>query len=140
MRPSRVPELHVRGVPQGTVFSGREKTAYKCTGSNSRQISNYDIYSISERRYYNTPSDLYHDSPVVFIENGGRGAKIPQLFTTSKKIWAYLARQKITITAEYIPNSVNLEGDRKSRQTKNFSGWRLKSKIFGKECQAKGTP
>ena len=40
------------------------------------------------------------------------GTKNQELTAISKEIWQYLLKQKVTITAEYLPGSMNVEGDR----------------------------
>ena len=47
------------------------------------------------------------------------GSKNQELTAISKEIWQYLLKQKITITAEYLPGSINVEADRESRQTRD---------------------
>ena len=43
------------------------------------------------------------------------GSKNQELTAISKEIWQYLLKRKITITAEYLPGSINVEADRESR-------------------------
>ena len=47
------------------------------------------------------------------------GTKNQELTAISKKIWQYLLKQKFTITAEYLPESMNVEAERESRQTRD---------------------
>ena len=68
------------------------------------------------------------------------GTKNQELTVISKEIWQYLLKQKITITAKYLSGSMNLEAHRESRQTRDFSEWKLNSTIFMKLCQIRGTP
>ena len=53
------------------LVSGEESISYKRPGVGSSQICNYDIPNNREGRYFNTPSDGQHCSPVVIIENAG---------------------------------------------------------------------
>ena len=68
------------------------------------------------------------------------GTKNQKLTAINKAIWQYLLKRKITITAEYLPGSMNVEANRVSGQTTNSSEWKLNSTIFRKFCQIKGTP
>ena len=68
------------------------------------------------------------------------GTKNQELTAISKEIWQYLLKRKITITAEYLPGSMNVEADRESRQTRDSSEWKLNPTIFMKLCQIRGTP
>ena len=47
-------------------------------------------------------------------------------------------KRKVTITAKYLPGSMNVEADRESRQTIDSSEWKVKSTIFMKLCQIRG--
>ena len=60
------------------------------------------------------------------------GTKSQELTAISKEIWQYLLKRKITITAEYLPGSMNVEADRESRQTRDSSEWKLNPTIFMK--------
>ena len=68
------------------------------------------------------------------------GTKNQELTAIRKEIWQYLLKRKITITAEYLPGSMNVEADRESRQTRDSSEWKLNPTIFMKLCQVRGTP
>ena len=57
----------------------------------------------------------------------------------SKEIWQYLLTRKITITAKYLPGSMNEEADKESRQIRDSSEWKLNSNIFMKLCQVRRT-
>ena len=63
------------------------------------------------------------------------GNKNQELTEISKEIWQYFLKRKITITAEYLPGSMNVEADRESRQTRDSSEWKLNPTIFMKLCQ-----
>lgn len=45
---------------------------------------------------------------------------------------------KITITVKYLPRVLDLEADRKSRDFKNSSEWKLDPQVFKKMCLARG--
>ena len=68
------------------------------------------------------------------------GTKNQELTAISKEIWQYLLKRKITITAEYLPGSMNVEADRESRQTRDSSEWKLNPTVFMKLCRIKRTP
>jgi hypothetical protein len=68
---------------------------------------------------------------------GGRTNQI--MNNLAKEIWAYLLKNKIQCTAEYIPTELNVEADRESRTT-DSSEWKLNTKIFTKICYSLGQP
>ena len=43
--------------------------------------------------------------------------KIQKLAVISKEIWQYLLKRKIKITAKFLPELMNVNADRESRQT-----------------------
>ena len=58
----------------------------------------------------------------------------------AKEICEYLLRWGITITAEYLPNELNVAADWESRNSLDSSEWMLSHKIFQKVCQIRGSP
>ena len=72
------------------------------------------------------------------VKMGGTHNKV--LSDLSKEIWDYLLGKGITITAEYLPGILNQEADSESRSVKDSSEWKLKTAVFQKVCQARGTP
>ena len=48
----------------------------------------------------------------------------------SKDIWKYLLINGITITAEYLPNFLDVTANLESRNTKDSSEWKLCPTIF----------
>ena len=48
------------------------------------------------------------------------GNKNQEFVSVSKNIWPYLLKQKVTITAKYLPGSKNSEADWASRQKKEL--------------------
>ena len=95
------------------MVSGEESISYKRPGVGSSQICNYDIPNNREGRYFNTPSDGQHGSPVVIIENAGdKESTISQKKETmSESTW---------------------ETGRESTQTGDSSKFKLNPEIFEK--------
>ena len=58
------------------------------------------------------------------------GTRSPQLLKISKSIWNYLLSHQITITAEYLPNRLNVRADWKSRNATDSSYLKLYQKVF----------
>ena len=56
-----------------------------------------------------------------------------------KEIWQYLLKHQIRITGEYLPNSLNVEGDWQSQNSRDPSEWKLCPKVFQQVCQWRGT-
>ena len=70
----------------------------------------------------NTTAVLY------LVKIGGTGNQMLQKL--SKEIWQYLLKHQITVTAEYLPSSLNVEADWQSRNSSDPSGWKLCPKVF----------
>ena len=62
------------------------------------------------------------------------------LIELAKEIWKYLLHHGITIVAEYLPSSMNMEADWQSRNSKDHSEWKLCPQVFQGICQSKGKP
>ena len=117
---------------------GGTQVSHICLGAKDSEIS-YNVLHI-KRTGCNISSHPHgqHGSPIILHENGG--SKNQELTAISKEIWQYLLKRKITITAEYLPGSMNVEADRESRQTKDSGEGKLNPTIFMKLCQIRGTP
>ena len=66
------------------------------------------------------------------------GTKNMYLIELAKKIWKYLLHHGTTITADYLPSSMNVEADWQSRNSKDHSEWKLLRQVFQRICQIKG--
>ena len=64
-----------------------------------------------------------------YLVKMGGGTKNKYLIELAKEIWKYLLHHGITITAEYLPSSMNVEGDWQSRNSKD-----KKRQMFHKIC------
>ena len=73
---------------------------------------------------------------------GGGGAEYqkPAIYWDQQRNLAIPFETKDQITAEYLPGSMNVEADRKSRLTRVSSEWKLNSTIFMKFWPIRGTP
>jgi len=49
----------------------------------------------------------------------------------SKEIWNFLIQNGITITAEYLPGSLNVNADWESRNARDSLEWKLKPQVSG---------
>ena len=65
--------------------------------------------------------------------------KNQELTVIRKEIWQYLLKKKITITAKYLPGSMNVKADRESRKTRDSSEWKLNPTIYMKLYQIRET-
>ena len=68
------------------------------------------------------------------------GTKCQVLTEISKKIWEYLIRHGITVTAEWLPGILNGEADWESRNIRDSSEWLLNPQIFKRITQLLGKP
>ena len=62
------------------------------------------------------------------------------LMELPKEIWKYLLHHGITITAEYLPSSMDVEADWPSINSKDHSEWKLLPQVFQRIYQIKGKP
>ena len=84
----------------------------------------------------------------LLIDNQGALAHIVKmgrptnrtLITLAKEIWSFLNQKGITLTAEYIPSSLNKEADFESRNSTDWSDWKLKRRVFLQIVKTWGTP
>ena len=74
----------------------------------------------------------------LLVKMGGTGS--PELNEISKEIWEYLIENKITLTAEYLSSSQNIQADSESRHSKDSSEWELCPQTFASITQIMGTP
>ena len=99
-----------------------------------------DIVPFTLKERYATSAHIHMDNMIALSYVMKMGVtKKQELTEISKEIWLYLLKQKIMITAEYLPVSMDVEADRESRQTRDSSEWKLNSTIFMILCQIRGT-
>ena len=68
------------------------------------------------------------------------GTRSPELLQVAKEIWDYLLANGITVTAEYLPSSLNIQADWQSRNHRDSSDWKLNPKIFSQIVKITGIP
>ena len=134
---ARLRSMFSRPDNRGAMVHGGTKVSHKCLRAQGSQIS-YNVLYIKGKGC-NISSHPYgqYDSPVILNENGGY--QEPRVDCDEQRNWQYLLKRMITITAKYLLGSMNVEADKKSRQTRHSSKWKLKSTIFLKLCQISGT-
>ena len=49
------------------------------------------------------------------------GTRSPELLQVGKQIWDYLLANRIAVTAEYLPSSLNIQADWQSRNQRDLS-------------------
>ena len=98
---------------------------------------------ISTGSQWSKEEQLLHIAPLNFnkqkslkavhfqIDNTAALLYLQMLLKLSKEIWQHLSKPQITITAEYLPSSLNVEADWQSRNIRDLSEWKL-CKAFGK--------
>ena len=62
------------------------------------------------------------------MKMGGTGSR--EMTALAKEIWEFALPQKIIITAEYLPEKLNVRADWASRNFQDFSEWLLSPKVF----------
>ena len=71
-----------------------------------------------------------------YVVKMGR-TKNKYLMELSKEIWKYLLHHGITITAEYLPSSTDMEADWQSINSKDHSEWKFFHKYFREFVRSK---
>ena len=62
------------------------------------------------------------------------GTKNLQMVCLSKQIRELLLREKVTVTAEYLPSALNKHANIESRRKTDFSEWKLALSVFQRFC------
>ena len=112
-------------------------TLYKCIGNEGSKTSLANISQAFLNESYSFPNRQC-SSLVLPCEDGE--TKNKYLIELAKEIWKYLLHHGITIVAEYLPSSMNMEADWQSRNSKDHSEWKLCPQVFQGICQSKGKP
>ena len=71
------------------------------------------------------------------MKMGGTGSR--EMTALAKEIWEFALPQKIIITAEYLPEKLNVRADWASRNFQDFSEWLLSPKVFQMTSRNWGT-
>ena len=71
-------------------------------------------------------------APSYLVEMGGTRSE--ELLQVVKEIWDYLLANRIAVTAEYLPSSLNIQADRQYRNHRDSSDWKLNPKKFS-DCE-----
>ena len=58
------------------------------------------------------------------------GTHSPEFLKISKSIWHYLLPLGVIITAEHLPNKLNVQEDRESQNANDPSDWKLHQRMF----------
>ena len=85
-----------------------------------------------------------HSSPVgqhgsfnISVKDGGFPEN--KISPITKEIWDHLIQCGITLTAEHLPNKLNVTAYRESRNNLDSSDWKLAPWLFQRICQLRGT-
>ena len=125
------------------VISGKDKT-YQCPGAHCIEIA---ILTFTKGKsvtaIYLQIENMTGLSYLVRIggEGGGEGETSQSITATSSLgNMGPSVSQSISVTAEYLPNSLNIQADWQSRNHKDSSDWKLNPKIFPQIVKNKGMP
>ncbi|MEW8547756.1 MAG: DNA N-6-adenine-methyltransferase [Candidatus Thiodiazotropha sp.] len=66
---------------------------------------------------------------VAFIQKMG-GTRSTRMLPLTQEIWNFALEREITLTAEYLPGSLNTDADWQSRNYHDSSDWKLKESVF----------
>ena len=117
---------------KGMVYGGM-KVSHKCLGGHGSQIS-YNVLHIKERDAISVHIRMDNMTALSYLIKMG-DIKNQELTVIRKEIWQYLLKKKITITAKYLPGSMNVKADKESRKTRDSSEWKLNPTIYMKLYQ-----
>ena len=122
------------GIPTGAEWN---LTSNKCIGNEGSKTSFASISQAFSDDSYSFPNRQCN-SLVLSCEDGGTRSNY--LIELAKEIWKYLIHNGITITAEYLPSSMNMEADWPLRNSKDHSELKVLPQVFQRICQIKGKP
>ena len=116
---------------------GGTEDSHKCLGAQGSQIS-YNAFTLKERDAISVHIRMDNMTALSYLIKMG-DIKNQELTVIRKEIWQYLLKKKITITAKYLPGSMNVKADRESRKTRDSSEWKLNPTIYMKLYQIRET-
>ena len=107
-----------RDINKGAMVKGGTVVTHKCVRTESSKISTSDP---QQTKIFGNSlfSNRQHHCTTLPCENGATG--IQMLLKLSKEIWQYLLKHEITITAEYLPSSLNVKADWQSQNSRDPS-------------------
>ena len=109
------------------VKAGNKET-YKRAGAESSEVCDIDPCKIfPQAKIIHLQMDNIVALPYIAkMGGGGGGTHNKDLSQLAKEIWDYLLVNRIMITVEYLPGTLNVE----ARSVTNFSEWKLNPLIF----------
>ena len=89
-----------------------------------------------ESQSYSSPVGQ-HGTFNISVKDGGCPEN--KISPITKEIWDHLIQCGITLTAEHLPNKLNVTAYRESRNNSDSSDWQLAPQLFQRICQLRGT-
>ena len=102
------------------------------------KICNFNIQQVESFSKINPFANRQRSCTAVPRKNGETQSNV--LSQLSKKIWDFLIKNGMMISAEYLPTAMNEEPNFQSRTVKDSRKWRLNPVVFLKLCHRWGTP
>ena len=127
MHPRKAGEQSVREFQRDVNGFYRNTTSYKCIGNEDSKNSFASILQAVSVENYSFPNRQYN-SLVLSCEDGG--TKNKYLIELAKEIWKYLLHHGITITAENLSSSMNVEADWQSRNSNLSDQGKIRNESF----------
>ena len=136
------PNQAVGGTLPGTDSSGSVEQSgstnlHKCFKNESSQIGDRVVLLGEKTKISHLQTENVTALSLLVKMGGTRSAELNEI---SKEIWEYLIENKITLTAEYLSSSQNIQADSESRHSKDSSEWELCPQTFARITQIMGTP
>ena len=102
----------------------------------SHKTSYINILENLESQSHSSPVGQ-HGSFNISVKDGGFPEN--KISPITKEIWDHLIQCGITLTAEHLPNKLNVTAYRESRNNLDSSDWKLAPWLFQRICQLRGT-
>ena len=124
-------------VPAETTNSqARFKNTYKYTRTEGSKIC--DTYILQLQKGSSSAVQIDSQPALAYLVKMGGARNLPMI-QEAKEIWEFCSVNQITLTAEYLPETLNTRADKASREmNKSSSEWILNKPIFKKMIQALG--
>ena len=127
----------VEDINRRSKVSSRRGTAYKDTRTAGSKIC--DTYILQIQKGSNSPCANAQSSSISLFGKNGRDKNL-SMIQEAKEIWEFCSFDQITLTAEYLPGTLNTRADKASREmNKSSSELILNKPIFKKLIQALAT-
>ena len=126
----------VEDINRRSMVASRTDTSYKYTRTEGSKIC--DTYILQIQKGSSSAVQIDSQPALAYLVKMGGARNLPMI-QEAKEIWEFCSVNQITLTAEYLPETLNTRADKASREmNKSSSEWILNKPIFKKMIQALG--